>query len=196
MRGFNKQSKLIYGVGVNDVDRPVWTREGGKRVVCQFYSKWIGMLMRCYAPQLHAKRPTYTGCITTEEWLRFSNFELWMGTQDWEGKQLDKDLLVPNNKLYSPETCVFLPRKLNMFLLDSAASRGKYPIGVSWDKGTGRFVARCRNPFTDKEQKLGRFDTPEEAHLAWKERKHEFACIYADQQTDERVAEALRNRYL
>lgn len=36
--------------------------------------------------------------------------------QDWADKQLDKDLINPNNKLYSPETCFFISGTLNRML--------------------------------------------------------------------------------
>lgn len=196
MTGTRKSNKLIYGVATNDADRPVLERLNGKRVVCPFYSKWQSMLKRCYDPKYQLIYPTYVGCSVTEEWLLFSNFEKWMKTQDWEGKQLDKDLLKAGNKTYSPDFCVFIPRELNNFTIDSRASRGEYPLGVSLDKGAGRFVARCRNPFTRKLEYLGLFDDPDEAHLVWRKRKHELACMYADQQTDTRIAEALRTRYL
>jgi|SRR5690554_6639749 len=191
-----KVKKLIYGVGVNDSSHPVWTKLNGKSVICPFYSKWMGMLRRCYDPKLPSKHPTYVGCYVTEEWHLFSNFERWMKTQDWEGKELDKDLLKAGNKLYSPDFCVFIPQELNLFTTDGGANRGEYPLGVYLDKESGRFRAHCRNPFTRKKENLGLFDTPEEAHLTWRKRKHELACMYADQQTDPRVAEALRTRYL
>lgn len=191
-----KANKLIYGVGVNDVDRPVYTKLDGEKVVCPFYDRWRGMLRRCYDPRLHLKHPTYAECSVTEEWLLFSNFEEWMLGQDWEGSQLDKDLLEAGNKLYSPDFCVFVPKKLNTFITDSGASRGEYALGVYLRKDIGRFKASCNNPFTGKYEHLGYYDTPEEAHLVWRKRKHELACIYADQQTDPRVADALRTRYL
>lgn len=192
-----KVGKLVYGVGVKDVDRPVYTKlDDGKIVRCPFYVRWTNMLKRCYDPTFQLKQPTYVGCSVTEEWHLFSNFERWMKAQDWEGGQLDKDLLKAGNKVYSPDFCVFLPRELNAFTIDCGASRGEYPIGVSFHKGTGRFRAHCRNPFTGKLESLGLFDTPDEAHLVWKKRKHELACIYADQQTDPRIADALRTRYL
>ena len=191
-----ESKKLICGVGVNDLSRPVRTKLNGKEVKCPFYTRWMAMLRRCYCPKFHLERPTYVGCSVTEEWLLFSNFERWMKTQDWEGKELDKDLLKAGNKLYSPDFCVFIPRELNSFTKDSGAIRGEYPLGVHLHKGKGRFKAQCRNPFTKRQEHLGLFDTPDEAHLAWRKRKHELALIYADQQTDPRVAEALRTRYL
>lgn len=190
------KNRLLYGVGINDVDRHVWTKVDGKRVVDPFYSVWGGMLMRCYAEQLHVKRPSYIGCSVVDEWVRLTGFEKWMQTQDWQGKHLDKDILIPGNKIYGPETCVFISKELNCFLLDSAANRGQYPLGVYWDTDAKRFKAQCRNPFVGKQQALGRFDTPEEAYEAWRTKKHEHALVYADMQEDERVANALRIRYL
>lgn len=191
-----KVNKLVFGVGINDANRPVMTKLNGKWVKCPFYRKWQSMLGRCYDPKYHLRYPTYLGCETTEDWHLFSNFEKWMKAQDWEGRELDKDLLKVGNKLYSPDLCIFIPPELNNFTADSGRSRGEWPTGVYLHKGAGRFMSYCKNPFTGKKEYLGLFDSPEEAHLAWKRRKHELACIYADRQADPRVAEALRSRYL
>ena len=75
--------------------------------------------------------PTYKGCSVSEEWLRFSNFKRWMEKQDWDGKQLDKDILFEGNKVYSAETCVFVTSVVNSFTSDSGAKRGEWLIGVS-----------------------------------------------------------------
>jgi hypothetical protein len=119
-----------------------------------------------------------------------------METQEWLGKELDKDLLSQGNKIYSPETCVFVDLNVNHFILDRSAKRGDFPIGVSFDKVRGKFQSYCGNPFTGKSSNLGYFDCPEKAHEAWRKRKHELACQLADLQTNERVANALRSRYL
>lgn len=118
-----------------------------------------------------------------------------MERQDWEGNQLDKDIIEEGNKLYSPNTCAFVSRDLNYFLNGHGGSRGAYPIGVNQDKSTGRFRAQCRNPFTKRREVLGYFADPISAHQAWRSRKHELACQYADMQTDPRVAKALRLRF-
>jgi hypothetical protein len=140
-------------------------------------------------------RPTYVGCSVSPDWLRFSMFLAWMQRQDWQGKQLDKDILIPGNKIYSPDTCVFVPSALNMFLVDTGKTRGDWPLGVS-ETRRGRFRATCRNPFTGKTEWLGQFNDPEEAHQSWRARKHQHALRYADQQTDPRIAQALRTRFL
>lgn len=190
------KSRTVFGVGINDLDRQVIWREGNVRVVCPVYRTWQNMLGRCYDLAFHERHPSYVGCTAVEEWKYLSGFEEWMMSQDWKGKQLDKDILVAGNKLYGPDTCAFIPKEVNKFILDSARTRGVWPIGVSWCKRDKAFCAEIRNPFTKRREGLGYYDNPEDAHLAWKRRKHELACMYADQQTDPRVAEALRTRYL
>lgn len=190
-----KRNKLVYGVGVNDADYVVQPIVNGKQVMCPFYQTWVDMLKRCYIEKFQVNNPTYIGCSVYEEWLTFSNFKSWMEQQDWEGKQLDKDLLVKGNKVYSPETCVYVDSAVNNFIIDRGAARGECPIGVRFHKRYGKFYAHCRNPFTKKLEHLGCFDCPNQAHIAWQSRKHELACQFADLQQDPRVAKALRERY-
>ena len=187
--------KLICGIGLNDSHAKTSRNEGGRRVWCKFYDAWKSMLTRCYSAANNRRRPTYVGCSVDPEWLTFSVFRNWMGAQDWQGKQLDKDLLVPGNKIYSPDTCVFVSRELNQFLTDSGRSRGEWPIGVSLDKKSLKFKATCCNPITGKPEHLGLFIDPCEAHEAWRNRKHQHALRYADMQTDPRIAAALRTRF-
>jgi hypothetical protein len=128
--------------------------------------------------------------------LTFSNFKSWMETQDWEGKELDKDLLMEGNKVYSPDTCCFVSVKVNSFLNKKFASRGQLPLGVSKVR-KNKYAAQCSNPFkTNSSQYLGYYDSAEEAHLVWKRKKHEYACILAELEKDERVKAALLTRYL
>lgn len=115
--------------------------------------------------------------------------------QKWEGMSLDKDIIVLGNKVYGPDTCVFVPCQVNNFLTDHGAARGAWPIGVSWGEEACKFKARCRNPITGKQEHLGYFTDPAEAHEAWRARKHQHALRYAEQQTDSRIAAALRTRY-
>ena len=117
-----------------------------------------------------------------------------MEKQDWEGKCLDKDILIKNNKVYSPDTCIFVAMELNMFLTDRAALRGELMIGVS-RKGN-KYQAQCCNPFTKKIEYLGVFHTEIEAHTARKEKKHAIACIYASKQKNPKLSEALLRRFL
>jgi len=189
------RNNLVYGVGINDADYFVAPRINGKCTSCPFYTAWTGMLERCYSPAFKLKHPTYYECSACKEWLSFMKFKSWMETQDWHGKQLDKDLLFYGNKTYSPDACVFVDSVTNSFTLDCSASKGSLPTGVSFHKRDGKFASYCRNPFTKKSEHLGYFTCENEAHLAWRKRKNELACQLADLQSDNRVATALRLRY-
>lgn len=155
----------IYSVGINDADYAVNPQVDGKRQMCPYYLTWTGMLKRCYDPKYHAKNPTYTGCTVCDEWLVFSNFKKWMKKQGWRGMQLDKDILVDGNKIYSAKYCRFVSSGVNLLLTDRGNARGGLPIGVYQSKGSSRFMARCRVLGTLTH--IGTYDTPEEAHTAY-----------------------------
>lgn len=192
----SRPRSLIFGVGVNDDKNVTGKLINGKLVQCPFYRKWCDMLARCYAESYKKAKPSYDGCCVADQWLKFSNFKAWMETQDWKGKELDKDLLAKGNKIYSPETCVFVSHAINGFLACNESNEELGKTGVYAHKTCVRFSAKCKNPFTKKFEYIGCFLTSEDAHAAWKMRKHQHACRLADLQTDERVANALRTRYL
>lgn len=177
--------KLVAGVGVRDVKTPTST--------CPYYKLWARLLHRCYNPVAQSHNPAYVGCSVAPEWHHLSAFMGWMQQQDWQGKALDKDLLVPGNKVYGPDTCVFVSRQVNNFLTDRAHHR-RDGLGVVYRPATGKYLAACSQLGSGKAH-LGVFDTAEEAHEAWRAEKHRLALLLADQQTDPRVAAALRARY-
>ena len=170
------RNKLICGVGINDANYDVVKHEkvdNRSKTVwkCPYYKKWKGMLVRCYSKKHQEKCPTYIGCSVYEEWLTFSNFRKWMETQDWEGMHLDKDFLVDGCKVYSPSTCIFIPQKLNSFILASGKTRGQYPLGVMYMKKAKDMVNEYSKPYvsrvsnqTGKMFYLGVYSTPKEAH--------------------------------
>ena len=194
----------VYGVGLNDVDYAVKKWEtievnGARRKklvwMCPYYRTWKGVIERCYSPQFQERNPTYKGCSVAEEWLTFSKFKAWMEKQQWEDKQLDKDILFEGNKVYSKETCAFVTKAVNMFTIDRGNDRGEWLIGVYWNKRVGKFKSQCSNPFTKKREYLGLFTSELEAHQAWLKRKLELSHLLAAEQADERVAKALIDRY-
>ena len=198
-------NKLVCGVGVNDLSYKVQineevTKSGGKRILksvfkCKYYAAWTRMLQRCYSKKYLDSNPTYIGTSVCSEWLSATAFKKWMEEQDWREKCLDKDIIAPGSKLYSPETCAFVLNATNLFVIARDACRGDYPIGVSLCKSTGKYIAKCGNIFTGKQEHLGLFSTPEEAHEAWRKRKHELAQLVAATESDPRVVEALKKRY-
>jgi len=195
MRKLPRKPKLVNGVGVNDADYVVQpTGSDGKQRVCPYYLVWRSMLTRAYCPKYHAKYPTYIGVTVCEEWHSFMAFRAWMETQDWEGKHLDKDIIVPGNKVYSPATCAFVSGQINALLNDCAASRGEWPIGASWHKKNKKFHAQIKED--GKKRHLGLFDTPGAAHLAWRKEKARIVRTVARECDDPRVvAGLLRHSY-
>jgi len=199
-----KKNKLVYGWGINDVDYNVCRTQAvnGKRKnvwVCPYYAKWVKIIQRGLCPKFQEKYPTYEGCTVSEDWRNLSDFIEWVDSQpnrDWINCEPDKDFLSVGNKHYSPNTVVFVSKKVNGFIIDSGKSRGDYMIGVSYEHKSKKnpYQARCRNPFGGSSH-IGLFPTELEAHKAWQTRKHEIACMLADLQPDERVASRLREMY-
>ena len=198
-------SRLLHGVGVNDCGYKVHKSEyglndSGKRVRvfgwrCPYYKKWSAMITRCHSEKMIARDPSYSDCYVCDSWLSFSGFIEWVNSQprkDWESLELDKDILIENNRVYSPETCVFVSRLTNTFLVNR---RSNNLTGVFYMKDKGVFRSSCRNPFNGKREHLGFFETDIEAHKAWKVRKRKHAIELSKQQLDERVSKAIVDRY-
>ena len=183
----SKRKGFVYGVGVNDSQEPVYKLTNGVRLRCPFYSTWVRMLKRCYCPKYHALKPSYAGCSVATEWLSFSNFKSWMREQDWEGKHLDKDILTPGNKVYSAQTCCFVEPSLNQLLAFYRSKPRGLPPGVSLDKWSGRYRAQCH----DFGRALGRFETPQQAHVAYALAKSSVIRSAAQEQSDRRVSRGL-----
>lgn len=188
------KKRLIQGIGINDANYVTQPTIDGKLKKCKIYQTWQDMFNRCYSPTYLSRFPTYMGCSVEKGWHSFMCFRGWMLNQNYEGKQLDKDLLIPGNKVYSEDTCCFISRALNMFMTEGTSIRGGLPLGVSINGN--KYMSRCNNPFTKTSKCLGTFNTVEEAHQAWKQYKHELALQYAKLETDPRIITALQTRYL
>ncbi len=167
----NKRGTPVKGIAVNDADYNVSIskRFNGKKKnlwVCPIYQKWMGMLERALGKCHKAKNPSYEEVGVCEEWLRFSNFKQWADAQVWEGLNLDKDLLIPGNKVYSPEACCFIDTPLNM-LLHRSVARGEYPLGVTKTPGRKTYNVMCSGRSGHKTATVTRTKTPEEGHAIW-----------------------------
>lgn len=192
-----KKVKLVWGVGTNDADYAVSPLVNGKQVWCPIYLTWRTMLERCYNPKFHERRPTYKDCTVHPEWLYFSVFHAWMTEQEWEGNHLDKDLLIDGNKHYSPETCMFVPGKVNNFMTEKKNGRGDnasdLPIGVCLNTRGDRWVAFCSDH--GKPKYLGTFEDAEDAGRAYRVYKRKLAIALAQEQTNPVIAAAILKRY-
>lgn len=186
-------SKLVYGVGVNDWGSS--TRFNGKRL--KEYELWSSMLNRCFNEKYKQKYPTYKDVTCSGDWLYMTKFiedVSQMKGYGLKGWQLDKDILVKGNKIYNKDACCFVPQEVNYLLTKSDKARGKYPIGVWFDKQKGKYRAKLKT--NGNPQHLGYFNTSEEAFQAYKVAKEAYIKAVATKwkdQLDERVYQALLN---
>lgn len=130
----SKTKKPIHGVGINDADYDIVlfesvsdARNSGRKSrkvlwKCPYYKVWYNMLSRVYGSSKYQAYSPWSDASVCEVWLVFSNFKSWMEAQDWKGKHLDKDIIA-DSKIYSPDTAVFVSRKINAFFADTRNTR-------------------------------------------------------------------------
>lgn len=95
------------------------------------YVKWLSMFCRCYNDKYQTKEPSYIGCSVSEEFHNFQNFAAWYDRKIYESRhplELDKDLFIEGNKIYSPSTCCFIPKEINNALKYCRNNREKMTI--------------------------------------------------------------------
>lgn len=158
------------------------------------YNIWHSMMERCYAG-LNDKFPSYIDCTVCDEWHDFSNFKDWFEANYIEGYELDKDILIKGNKVYSPDTCCFVPKTINAFFSSISHSKGDYPLGVSFDKSRNKFIAQIT--VDGKHIHIGRFNTIEDAFNAYKKEKENALFHLANKYKDfidDKVHNAILNR--
>lgn len=165
--------KILFGIGVNDYEYPIQSNG----VMLTSYAKWKSMLQRCYSEKYVNRRKCYVGCSVCDEWLRFSNFKRWFDKNYVEGYYLDKDILVNGNKVYSPETCCFVPHEINELIEIRKNKTNKFYQCVEISKN-GNFRARIKRH--GRREYLGTFKTPEEAFNAYKQGKIAYVREVAD----------------
>lgn len=168
----NPYHTSVYGVGVIGIKYPVSIN----RKHTKEYITWNNMLKRCFDKEYKNKHSTYKNATCCNEWLYYENFYEWLHSQEnfekwlngskWD---LDKDILVKNNKIYSPNLCCLIPNNINKLFTKSNITRGILPIGVN--RVRNKFQSSYLNQFTGKKEYLGLYNTPEEAFQVYKEHK-------------------------
>ena len=139
--------------------------------------------------KFHLKEPTYKECQVCNEWLFFDNFYDWLHKQEnfeilskSNNLELDKDILVKGNKIYSPETCSLVPHRVNMLFVKANSLRSDLPIGVRkmtiYDKYTAEYEHDGRHIY------VGAYETIEEAFLAYKLHKEKTIKNVAQEEFD------------
>lgn len=190
----NPMKQTVYGKGYLGVGK--YSPSSETRV----YKLWKNMLERVYCSNVRYARMSYEGVEVCEEWCNFQNFAEWCETQkflnakDVKGKsyQLDKDILVKGSKVYSPKTCCFVPPEINSLFIKQQNTRGEFPIGVWFDRRSGKYQA-CVSK-NGETVCLGLFETPKKAFEHYKKVKEshikEVAEIWKDR-IDGKVYKAL-----
>ena len=191
----NKKRKIC-GVGVNDYEGVI--RSQGE--IMYEYVVWSDMIRRCYSVKERSRLPTYAGYQAEPYFHYFTNFLNFIKTLkgfnqcDEKGKvfEMDKDLLIKGNTIYSRSSICFLPSEVNKFLTKSNKSRGNCPIGVSYNKCVGKYVAYIN--LEGKLKHLGCFNNQHDAFHTYKLAKENRAKELAEKwkhAIDERAYEAL-----
>lgn len=178
----NPYHPSVFGVGYFGIGKYSSRDTFGKTT--QVYRTWQHLIRRGYCIKLKEKQPTYRDTTVCEEWHNFQNFAQWFEDNykpDYmERWHLDKDILVKGNKVYSPETCCFVPNEINVVFAKRQNYRGKYPLGVN--KNHNKYLSKIC--MYNKQVRLGSYFTIEEAFQAYKMAKEkyikEIASIYKD----------------
>lgn len=144
------------------------------------YDVWHSFLRRSYWKGYHASEKSYKDVTVCEEWLNFQNFAIWFYKnydatymQNWD---LDKDIVCPDCKIYSPETCNFVPVEVNKFFCKPCSKSTTLPIGINMN-GSG-FKAEVN---LGGKNILGKtFKKLEDAVLFYKTEKEKYAGILAE----------------
>lgn len=161
----NPYDKIRYGVGY--IGAGSYKVESILGTHDKSYDTWQNMLERCYSEKLRHKHLSYTDCTVCDEWLNYQNFAKWFDKNYYdinEGRMhLDKDILKENNKEYSPETCVFVPQRINMIFMTKSNSKG-LPNGIKITP-SGKYSTLYNTIY------LGTYDTLEESMIYYNEEK-------------------------
>lgn len=143
------------------------------------YKYWKSMLTRCYNNRYQKIRPTYKGCEVDDRWKTFSVFKKWFDENYVEGYELEKDILVKGNKIYGPDTCCFVPRRINILLTNRKRYRGSLPVGVHASENGKRYIATMDR--ADGKRFVKSYKTVEEAFSAYKNAKEAYIKEVADE---------------
>lgn len=153
----NPYSKTTYGRGYFGVGK-YNTKEHMKA-----FKRWSDMFLRCYDPYYlnNDKYIAYRDVVVCEEWHNYQVFAEWYYENYVEGFELDKDFLFVGNRVYSPQTCIFLPKRINIFIANKMRKRenssgGHAGISIRKLKNGITYVIKCNNFDTSEEIYLGR----------------------------------------
>lgn len=132
------------------------------------YKLWSEMKFRCNNKKFQEKYPTYKGCELSSNFQDYQYFAEWCQSQigyNFDSYELDKDLL--SGKLYSEDTCVFIPKSLNSFLASKPLGGKGNPKGVYPRKTKAGIKYVVSISIDCKSEYLGYFECPLKAKEAY-----------------------------
>ena len=153
----NPYDKRIHGVGYLGEGKYYTDKT---ELEFKTYCAWRKMLERCYSERFRYLNLAYIGCTVCKEWHCYQNFAEWyisnyneVGT---ERMHIDKDIMVKDNKIYSPDTCLIVPQRINMIFMTKTREN---------DADLPNTICRCVNGFKTAYagKSLGVYKTLEEA---------------------------------
>lgn len=152
----NPYDRTVFGIGYLGIGG--YMAKVNNRLTDE-YNSWKNLLARCYSDKYRYLHKTYEDCFMCDDWLNFQNYAAWY-YNNWydlsEGRMhIDKDILIKNNKLYSPETCLVVPQRINMLFIKHS-NKDNLPSGISLTK-SGKYHSSYNG------KPLGNFRTLEEA---------------------------------
>lgn len=188
----NPYDKTIHGVGYLGEGK-YRTKVNG--VKTPQYLVWMAMFNRCYSEVFQKDNPIYIDCRVCEEWHNFQIFSRWYDENFYTLEEkcsiaIDKDILIKGNKIYSPETCIFVPQFINNLFTKSNKTRGKYLIGVTFNKARQKFIAQLN--IDNVKKQVGIFDNELDAFFAYKKAKEDYIKSVAEKYKDQ-IPEKLYN---
>ena len=95
---------------------------------------------------------------------------------------MDKDLLIKGNKVYSEDTCVFVPREVNSLLTKRKSKLGFTGVYKTKCGKYGAILNITKNSCekTCDSGYLGTYKTPEEAYVVYKKAKEAYVRVVAE----------------
>lgn len=171
---------LVFGVGINDWDcRTVM--DNGHPI--PEYKLWKTVLLRCFGDKNSKILSTYGGVSCDESWLSMrkfiedvssiGNYDMAVNS-DWA---IDKDILIPKNRIYSIDTVCFVPKQINNSYKNYNRESG-LPCGVYSCTNSSTFFAKIS--IDGRQKYLGTFNCPEDASNAFKIEKEKYVKLLAD----------------
>lgn len=168
----NPYHPSVCGVGYFGVGKFKATNNGKKTKI---YTSWHFMIQRCYTDK--PRYSNYKDCTVCDEWLNFQTYAIWAESNGLiNGFEVDKDLLVKGNRVYSPSTCVVVPHEVNVVILGANGNRGDLPIGVDFNKNKYRVRLNKDGVLVE----IGYFDDVDTAFMAYKHEKEIYIKEVAD----------------